>query len=555
MDKKMSFMAQVRTLPANFWFANIMEMLERLAFYAVRAIAPLFLVASGNQNGLGLDYTEKGWIYAIWALLQCLIPMVSGGYTDRYGYKKSLTVAFFINIAGFLGMAQSKPIADYLIGQGWDGAGFWVFLAAACLIGTGTAIFKPPVAATVARCTDERTSSLGWGFFYWVVNIGGAIGPMLAAYLRADIDWHIVFYAAAIVTAANFLPMLFLYKEPPKIESSKKSDETKGAAATFVSSVSTVFKDPRLVIFLGIFSCFWLMFMQLWDLLPNFIDEWVDSSDVAGLFGSISQGWVTADGQVKPEMIINIDSIAIVALVIPISYVIGRISKISAMIVGMLISLVGFVAAGSTTLGWVCCLMVFIFALGEMACSPTFSAYIGLIAPKDRKALYMGYSNIPYAIGWAAGGAIGGYLYDAMGSKYELAREYLVDRLGMDPTFALDDNLLPKERVMESMTYLLDGGSADALQQTAVALGDRLADLKVLSDQQAAEVVEALDQVMGEQTAAAVRESTQILWDLHHPYQVWYYLGAIGLLGTIGMIVFYFATRRTAESSTEEPAT
>ena len=52
----------------------------------------------------------------------------------------------------------------------------------------------------------------------------------------------------------------------------------------FVTSISTVVKDARLMVFLAIFSCFWLMFMQLWDLLPNFIEQWVDTSDVAPVF-------------------------------------------------------------------------------------------------------------------------------------------------------------------------------------------------------------------------------------------------------------------------------
>lgn len=49
--------------------------------------------------------------------------------------------------------------------------------------------------------------------------------------------------------------------------------------------------------------------------------------------------------------------------------------------------------------------------------------------------------------------------------------------------------------------------------------------------------------VLGQVDPAAVRAATQTLWDLHHPYMVWVYLGAIGLAGTLGMIGFYFATR------------
>jgi len=510
---ELSFLQQVKSFPANYWFALVMETLERLAYFAVRAIAPLYLIKSSADNGLGLDYTQKGIIYTVWAFIQCLVPMVSGGYTDRYGYRKSLAVAFTINIIGYLGMAQSIPIAEYLGSNGWENPGFWVFFAAACLVGLGTAIFKPPVQGTIAKTTDEKTSSLGWGIFYWVVNIGGALAPMVAAVLRREIDWTRVFYFAVIVTAINFLPAFLLYKEPEKEPPKDGSLQSKGPFGVFFSSILTFFKDLRLVVFLGICSCFWLMFMQLWDLLPNFIDEWVNSADVAPAFAWFSKGWVLANGQTKPEMIINIDAIAIILLVIPISWALGRISKVAAMIIGMVIALIGFVAAGATSIGWFCCVMVFVFSIGEMACSPTFNAYIGLIAPKDKKALYMGYANIPFAIGWAAGGFMGNLIYEAIGNKTRLAREFMVNNLGMDPSVVLDHAKLPKEQVMDKMAAALHNGAGGTVQ-----------------------------------------EATRILWDLHHPYMVWYYLGGIGLVGTIGMILFYLVTRSRDSGQESQPA-
>jgi len=461
---KMSFVGQLRSMEPNFWVACFMEILERLAFFGVRAIAPLYLVAQAGKNGLGLSYAEKGYIYTVWALLQCLIPMVSGGYTDRYGYRKSLVVAFFINIIGYLCMAQSKPLADYLVGCGWDGSGFWVFMFAACLVATGTAIFKPPAHGMIARSTTEETSSMGWGIFYWVVNIGGALAPMGAAVLRVEIDWQNVFYAAAIVTALNFLPAFLLFREPDKSD----VDTSKGPFGVFYNSIVTIIKDVRLLVFLGIFSCFWLMFMQLWDLLPNFIDEWVDTSDVAGVFGWFSDGWVLGNGQVKPEMIINIDSIAIIALVLLISWIIRKINKVAAMIIGMVIAMVGFVGAGATTLGWICCLMIFIFSIGEMACSPTFSAYIGLIAPKDKKALYMGYSNIPFAIGWALGNLVGGLIYDGYGAKATLALKHLA----MQPALVADAaRAADWSDSLEKIPTLLDIERDQALGLAASELG------------------------------------------------------------------------------------
>jgi MFS family permease len=270
------------------------------------------------------------------------------------------------------------------------------------------------------------------------------------------------------------------------------------------------------VLFLLIFSCFWLMFMQLFDLLPNFVDEWVDTSDVAPVYqkigGFFGLSWVLESGQTKPEMIINIDAASIILLVLLVSWLIRKINKVAAMVIGMVIALVGFVGAGYTTLGWLCCLMIFIFAIGEMTCSPTFSAYVALIAPKDKKALYMGYSNIPFAIGWAAGGKVGGWLYEDIASKFKLAREYVVQHLGM---------------------------TKDAAEQ--------------LSND---EVIQKIAASLNHGAGGTVREATKVLWDLHHPYMVWVYLGLFGLVGTVGMIIFYFATKKalSGNNNEEQPA-
>jgi MFS family permease len=546
--KRLSFIRQVGGMPANFWFANFMEVLERLAFFGVRAIAALYLVKGAEENGLELTYTQKGDIYFWWALIQCLVPMVSGGYTDRYGYRKSLAVAFTINIIGYLLMAQSKPIADALAAQGWTGANYWVFLTAACFVAFGTAIFKPPVQGTVAKSVNEETSSMGWGMFYWVVNIGGALAPMGAAQLRGEINWEYVFYAAAIVTACNFLPAFLLYKEPQR-PPPKEGEREKGPVGVFFSSVLTILKDARLVAFLLVFACFYLMFMQLWDLLPNFIDEWVDTSDVAPVFGWISDGWVLENGQTKPEMIINIDAISIIVFVVLVSWIIRHINKVAAMVIGMIIALVGFTAAGATMIGWFCCLMIFVFAIGEMMCGPTFNAYVGLIAPADRKALYMGYANIPFAIGWAVGNKVGGWLYEELASKYKLARAYLVDTLGMDADFVNDPDLLPNTQVMQTMATVMKDGREGEIPTAVRALWEGVDWEAVPAKQVGERVDEIYQQVLGAVDPGAVQQARQVLWDLHHPYMVWVYLGIFGLVGIVGMILFYFATKKATRNA------
>jgi len=480
---------QLKGMAWNFWVANIIEAGERLSFFGVRAIVGIYI--AGPVSVLDLSMTEKGIIFGIWALIQCLLPMVSGGYTESYGYKKSIYLAFAINICGYLLMANAD--------------GFWTMLMAAILVGTGTAIFKPPVQGGVVKALNEGNSGLGFGIFYWIVNIGGFLAPMAAAALRgneASPTWSHVFYGAAIVTVINYLPAIFLFREP-EIDQTAKD---KKPLEVFKETMLVLWNDKSMLRFLLIISGFWFMFMQLWDLLPNFIVEWVDARDLGGFVSSstalpfydfLVEKLLTADGALKPEMLINIDSAAIILFVLPISWFFGKYKMIIALVIGMAIGLVGFVGAGLFQVGAMCALMIFVFALGEMICSPKFSEYIGMSAPPDKKALYMGYSNIPFAFGWAGGNFLAGPLYDLFSSRELLARRYLVDQFGMSAEAA---EQLDQGQLLDTIAAKMGG---DATSYDAI----------------------------------------QMLWQTYDPWIIWVILGIVGLASLLGMIFNYKRAR------------
>ncbi len=481
---KVPVVTQVRQMGAMYWIANGSEACERLAFFGVRAVLPLYMF--GDDSVLHLSMTEKGIIFGVWALIQCLLPMVSGGYAEAYGYRKSLTVAFGLNTMGYLLMANVANLAG---GNHWGC--FWFMMAAACLVGTGTAIFKPPVQGMVAKSLNEGNSSLGFGIFYWVVNIGGALAPTVAAAIRGTVEyptWGNVFYGAAIVTVINLIYCLVLFKEPEK----DKSKATESPIAVFSNTMKQLWRDQPMFRFLLIISGFWLMFMQLWDLLPNFIEQWVDARDLGGaltyLLGDGAKAVLTADGALKPEMLINIDSVTIIVLVIPLTWFLGRYSMLFSLLLGMGIAIVGFVGSGLGHTGYLVALFIFIFAIGEIICSPKFSEYVGMSAPPDKKAQYMGYSNMPFAFGWFVGNIISGPLYDAFSSKTILAGRYLTEHLGMSQT-------------------------------TFNALGEK-------------EILPALAAKLGVDEHAA----TELLWQTYHPWVIWVILGSVGLASLVGMM-------------------
>ncbi len=121
-----------------------------------------------------------------------------------------------------------------------------------------------------------------------------------------------------------------------------------------------------------------------------------------------------------------------------------------------------------------------------MLASPKMNDYLGVIAPEGQKALYMGYANMPVAIGWAFGSFMGGHIYERMGDKANLA-----------------------------LHYLSEHGLAEGVDRT--------------------QAMESLQQAL----QLDARQATELLWHTYHPYQLWYPFAAIGIASAIG--IFFYA--------------
>ena len=63
----------------TYWMCNAVEMWERLAYYTLRPVAPIYIMQADEPGGLHLTAEHKGWIFLWWFILQSLFPMVTGG--------------------------------------------------------------------------------------------------------------------------------------------------------------------------------------------------------------------------------------------------------------------------------------------------------------------------------------------------------------------------------------------------------------------------------------------------------------------------------------------
>ncbi|MBM3321218.1 MAG: MFS transporter [Candidatus Eisenbacteria bacterium] len=483
---------KTRTFGRTYWMLNTIEMFERLAYFSMRAVVPVYIMQADDPGGLHFTAAMKGTIYAWWFIFQSILPTFTGGYADRYGYKKTLFVSFTLNIIGYLMMANLRSYPG--------------FFAGVIVLASGTALFKPALQGSLAQNLTKLNSSVGWGIFYWVVNIGAAIGPFLATAILGDphtqTSWRNLFTASAIITSLNYI-MLFTFRDVPS-----GADKTESPIHVMRRTLKNIV-EPRLVAWLLIMSCFWLMMYQLWDLHPNFIEDWVDSSPIARILPFEQWKMHTARGVMVPQQILlNLNALFIILFMVPVSWMVRRMRVLACMVIGMAVAMIGILVAGFTASGWVLLLGIVFFSTGEMMTGPKKNEYLGLIAPPGKKALYLGYVNIPVGIGGFVGSKMAGYLYGHYGEKATLALRYIAEK-----------KLLGEDKAWD--------GSIRTLEATlGVSRTEAVARLQELTGMDAVEV-------------------TRMLWAEYHPqYYVWIPFAMIGLGAIVALVIFSQMAKR-----------
>lgn len=423
--KQLGLWAAIASLGYVFWIVGAMEMIERLAYYGVRAVATLYATRPVSEGGLGVTMATFGTLLLCWNLTQSVVPILTGGLADRYGYKQTIFLSTVLKCLAYLIMAWFRSYPG--------------FFAGAMLLAVGTAIFKPGIQGTLIKSTSRRNSSVAWGIFYQTVNIGGWIGPLFALQMR-HLDWKYVFYLNAAFICCNFL-LLLTYREPGLEERLARQARMRAAGArqrSLLVEALAELRKPHLAAYLAIFSVWWVMFPMLWDVLPKYIEDWVDTRPmVAFLFGpdgTRSRVWhfllgMTQDGRaIEPEGIVNINAGLIMFTCFLVAGFGAKFRAMTTMLMGTCGITAALVLFGSSRFIGFAVLAMIVFSVGEMLASPKFSEFLGNIAPPDKKAMWIGFSHVPILVGWTIEGKLGPWLYHVFSAKDELARRMLVER-------------------------------------------------------------------------------------------------------------------------------
>jgi dipeptide/tripeptide permease len=270
----------------------------------------------------------------------------------------------------------------------------------------GAGAFKPMISGTIARSTNEGNSTLGFGIFYWSINLGAFLFPLiLVPYIKNTFGWEYVMMASAIATASMLIPTFLIYKEPKRPESTKTLGEVlKGALL--------VLTDVKFIGLIVIYSGFWILYFQMFDSVLWYVQKYVDATPpnnfVNGALGGIG---INMNWKFDVEHVTVINAGTIIFLQLIVSNIVKHTKALPTMIAGIAMGTIGMAILAINTNIWVFMLGITIFSIGEMTAHPKFISYVGLIAPEDKKALYLGYSFLYGVIGSSVGALLGAFLY------------------------------------------------------------------------------------------------------------------------------------------------
>src|SRR5580704_10114073 len=402
-------LAEVRTgFERSFWVANVSELFERLSYYAAFASLARYL-----HEALNFPTERAADLSGLFGGLVWFLAIFGGAIADRLGFRRALAIAYLILagsyfLLGSLGAPWLAPLRNAMPLVG-------LVTVVLMLPALGVAMVKPCVVGTTARASNENVRSIGYSIYYTLVNIGGALGPFVASWVHHHLSVENVFRVSALSVFLMFFAVLLLFREPRK-----SGDQKTGSLAETAKNFGKVLGNPKFMIFLLLFSGYWIVYWQEFITLPIYVHDYVNPN---------------AD----TEKMLSTGPLIVIAFTVVFSVLTQKISAFRAVLLGTLISMVGFaiLALHATVAGAYGTLVV--IAIGELIQQPRYYDYISRLAPPGQQGTYMGFAFLPLGIGSFLAGRIGGSLLHHFGEVQHRPELFLwsLTAIGLGTTLLL----------------------------------------------------------------------------------------------------------------------
>lgn len=379
----MSFGQRLEEIRAGFerpfWVANITELFERLSYYAAFASLARYLVETlqfPTKQATTLAGIFGG---AVWFLA----AFGGGSLADRLGFRRALSVAYLILsisyfLLGSLGTTWLTPLRVAMP--------LTVLVIVLLLPAFGIALVKPSVVGTTARASKDNVRSIGYSIYYTLVNIGGALGPFVASYVHHHMSVENVFRVAALSVFIMFFAVLLFFKEPRKAGEAETTNMRQA-----LRNFGTVLTNFKFMLFLLIFSGYWIVYWQEFIILPLYVAKYIDP-------------------KADTELMLMTGPLVVISLTIAASVLMEKMAAFSAIVLGTFITAIAWMILIWHPSVPMAIATLIVVSLGEITQSPRYYDYVSRLAPSGQQGTYMGFAFLPIGIGSFVGGPVGGWL-------------------------------------------------------------------------------------------------------------------------------------------------
>jgi dipeptide/tripeptide permease len=373
--------------PHAFWTANVVELFERSAYYAVFIAITLYL-----SRVVGFNDIWSAWISGAFSAGMYFFPPFTGALADKIGFRKAIIIAFSLLTIGYFTLG-ALPYKTTVV-------------PALVILMFGGSFIKSIITGTVAKNTTAETRAHAFSIFYGIVNIGSFLGKTFAYPLRLQWGLESINYYAAAMTFIALVSVIFFYR------TTHTAGEGKSFAEVWAGFLR-VARNLRLVILIIIVTGFWIIQQQMYATMPKYILR-------------------TVGEHASPEWIANINPFIVMTCVLFITHMMRRTLAITSMTVGMFLmpvsglcmaagAVIQSSAGNSISFGFftahpITVMMIAgiaIQGLAECFISPRYLEFFSLQAPKGEEGLYLGFSHLHTFLSSLIGFGLSGYLLTA----------------------------------------------------------------------------------------------------------------------------------------------
>lgn len=304
---------------------------------------------------------------------------IGGHLSDRFGRKPIILIALFSIAFVYFGFS----IAD---SPSW-------FIILNALNGFCNSFFEPTSQALIADLTNQENRMKAYSLRYTAINIGGALGPVLGAYL-ASTSSNMTFIMTGSTYLIYGIVMLILMRG---FTSSDKQQQVQ-VKNTFYEAFTIVKRDKAFrYLILGIILVN-IGYSQMDSNLPQHIEVSLEN----GIF--------------LYSVLLSINAILVVLLQLPITHYVEKFKPMNVMIFGSITLSAGLIGFSFVN-GWVTSIIAMtLFTIGEILIFPSNSLLIDQLAGEQLRGIYFGASQFR-KIGNFVGPIIGGILLDHTGGQ------------------------------------------------------------------------------------------------------------------------------------------